>query len=67
MLQLRNKDDKLKEKLERIPNATFNVTDKKIKSQEQHHSTKSLSNLNGQIGNVEHLIRHRLGPTPTAG
>ncbi|KAL4444765.1 hypothetical protein ABPG74_015973 [Tetrahymena malaccensis] len=66
VLKLRNQDDSLKEKLSHIPNAPFSVYDKKIKTMEKAHSCKDVG-LKGNLSGVEHLLRHRLGPTPTLG
>lgn len=43
VLKLRSTNDTLKNKLSKIPNQPFNVSDKRIDSQKHNHSTRDIS------------------------
>lgn len=57
----------MKEKLSQIPNAPFSFNDRKTISMEKVHSVSDVYLKKGNITNVEHLVRHRIGPTASLG
>eukprot|EP00825_Cyclidium_porcatum_P040750 TRINITY_DN5219_c0_g1_i4.p1 TRINITY_DN5219_c0_g1~~TRINITY_DN5219_c0_g1_i4.p1 ORF type:complete len:262 (+),score=33.17 TRINITY_DN5219_c0_g1_i4:226-1011(+) len=66
VLKLRNKDTELQQKLNKIPNAPFNVYYKKTAVAEKPHDVRDI-NSREKVDSIYHLVRHRVGPTPAKG
>lgn len=66
MLKLRNKDTELQQKLNKIPNAAFNVYYKKTAVSEKPHDVRDVSSRE-KVDSIYHLMRHRIGPTACKG
>ncbi|KRX01233.1 hypothetical protein PPERSA_05819 [Pseudocohnilembus persalinus] len=65
VLKLRGQDETLKQKLNKIPNQPFQVYYKKNEERDNFNPDPKNVNIKGSLGQYEHLMRRRLGPTPS--